>query len=113
MKNIASILLILLMTASALWAQMPGFPPAPGAPRPPGGGMPNNGTPNNNEAPDNSQEMIPPGLIDFQGVDVSQVLEVYAQLVGRTLLRAGLPQAQIVLKTETPLDRKSVVRERV
>jgi general secretion pathway protein D len=110
MKNIASIFLILLMTASALWAQMPGFPPAPQ----PGGGVPNNaaqnnGAQNNNAAPDNSQEMIPPGLIDFQGVDVSQVLEVYAQLVERTLLRAGLPQAQIVLKTETPLTKAEAI----
>jgi general secretion pathway protein D len=112
MKNIAFSFLILLMTASALWAQMPGFPPAPGAPRRPGGGlsnMPNNVAQNNNAAPDDSQEMIPPGLIDFQGVDVSQVLEVYAQLVGRTLLRAGLPSAQIVLKTETPLTKAEAI----
>jgi hypothetical protein len=45
------------------------------------------------------EEIIPAGNINFQGVDVSQVLEVYAKLVGRTLLRAGLPSAQIVLKT--------------
>jgi general secretion pathway protein D len=113
MKNIASFLLILLVTASAVWAQMPGFPPMPGAGRRPGGGMPNNAPQNNavqnNVAPDNSQEMIPPGLIDFQGVDVSQVLEVYAQLVGRTLLRAGLPSAQIVLKTETPLTKAEAI----
>ena len=49
--------------------------------------------------------MIPAGNIDFQGVDVNQVLEVYAKLVGRTLLRAALPQASIVLKTETPLTK--------
>ena len=106
MKNIASILLILLMTASALWAQVPGFPP----PARPLTGLRNNAAPNNNAVPDNSQEMIPPGLIDFQGVDVSQVLEVYAQLVGRTLLRAGLPSAQIVLKTETPLTKAEAIQ---
>ncbi|HXB60432.1 MAG TPA: hypothetical protein VNU95_12735, partial [Candidatus Acidoferrales bacterium] len=138
MKNITSILLILFVTASGLWAQMPGFPPAPTMPRRPGGGLrnlpnnngaqnnvlPNNAAQNNaapytapyaaaqnnNFAPDNSQEMIPPGLIDFQGVDVSQVLEVYAQLVGRTLLRAGLPSAQIVLKTETPLTKAEAIQ---
>jgi general secretion pathway protein D len=120
MKNIASSFLILLLTASALWAQMPGFPPAPAAPRRPGGGLRNNAAQNNaalnntmqnnNAAPENSQEMIPPGLIDFQGVDVSQVLEVYAQLVGRTLLRAGLPSAQIVLKTETPLTKAEAIQ---
>jgi general secretion pathway protein D len=53
--------------------------------------------------------MIPAGNINFQGVDVSQVLEVYAKLVGRTLLRAGLPSAQIVLKTETPLTKTEAI----
>lgn len=60
----------------------------------------------NNSPP---EEMIPAGNINFQGVDVSQVLEVYAQLVGRTLLRAGLPSASIVLKTETPLTKTEAI----
>ena len=55
------------------------------------------------------EEMIPAGNINFQGVDVSQVLEVYAKLVGRTLLRAGLPSASIVLKTETPLTKSEAI----
>jgi general secretion pathway protein D len=55
------------------------------------------------------EEMIPAGTINFQGVDVDQVLEIYAQLVGRTLLRAGLPKAQIVLKTETPLTKSEAI----
>ncbi|HEX3855997.1 MAG TPA: secretin N-terminal domain-containing protein [Verrucomicrobiae bacterium] len=55
------------------------------------------------------EEMIPAGNINFQGVDVSQVLEVYAKLVGRTLLRAGLPSASIVLKTETPLTKTEAI----
>jgi general secretion pathway protein D len=55
------------------------------------------------------EEMIPAGNINFQGVDVSQVLEVYAKLVGRTLLRAGLPTASIVLKTETPLTKTEAI----
>ncbi|MDD5139167.1 MAG: secretin N-terminal domain-containing protein [Verrucomicrobiales bacterium] len=66
-----------------------------------------------NETPaDASQpeEMIPAGNINFQGVDVSQVLEVYAKLVGRTLLRAGLPAASIVLKTETPLTKSEAIQ---
>ncbi len=53
--------------------------------------------------------MIPAGNINFQGVDVSQVLEVYSKLVGRTLLRAGLPQASIILKTETPLTKTEAI----
>ena len=56
------------------------------------------------------EEMIPAGNINFQGVDVSQVLEVYAKLVGRTLLRAGLPSASIVLKTETPLTKSEAIQ---
>ncbi len=137
MKKIISILLLLTLIAPALWAQQtppsltpPNLPPGIRRPpfRPPG--MPqlpqnnagqNNTAPNaqnnnvqnnfNNPAEDPSmQEKIPPGLIDFQGVDVSQVLEVYAQLVGRTLLRAGLPSAQIVLKTETPLTKAEAIQ---
>ena len=66
-----------------------------------------------NTAPDGTapaEEMIPAGNINFQGVDVSQVLEVYAKLVGRTLLRAGLPTASIVLKTETPLTKSEAIQ---
>jgi len=54
--------------------------------------------------------MIPAGNINFQGVDVSQVLDVYAQLVGRTMLRAGLPSAQIILRTETPLTKTEAIQ---
>jgi general secretion pathway protein D len=57
-----------------------------------------------------TEEMIPAGNINFQGVDVNQVLDVYAQLVGRTLLRAGLPAASIVLKTETPLTKSEAIQ---
>jgi general secretion pathway protein D len=107
MKNITSILLILILAALALQAQQPPtFPRNNFIPR-------NNGAPpQNNGSPDNSgdNQLIPPGLIDFQGVDVSQVLEVYAQLVGRTLLRSTLPNAQVVLKTETPLTKAEAIQ---
>ena len=56
------------------------------------------------------EETIPAGTINFQGVDVSQVLEVYSQLVGRTLLRANLPDAKIVLKTQTPLTKVEAIQ---
>jgi general secretion pathway protein D len=56
------------------------------------------------------EETFPAGNINFQGVDVSQVLDVYAKLVGRTLLRAGLPTASIVLRTETPLTRSEAIQ---
>ena len=56
------------------------------------------------------EKEVPAYSYNFEGVDVSQVLEVYAQLVGRTLLRAGLPAAQIILKTETPLTRSEAIQ---
>ena len=56
------------------------------------------------------EEMVPAGDINFQGVDVDQVLDVYARYVGRTLLRAGLPSAKIVLRTETSLTRSEVIQ---
>jgi general secretion pathway protein D len=56
-----------------------------------------------------AEEIIPAGNINFQGVDVNQVLEVYAKLVGRTLLRGSVPQASIILKTETPLTKTEAI----
>jgi general secretion pathway protein D len=56
------------------------------------------------------EEMVPAGDINFQGVDVDQVLDVYARYVGRTLLRAGLPSAKIILRTETSLTRGEVIQ---
>ena len=53
---------------------------------------------------------VPAYNYNFQGVDVNQVLDVYADLVGRTLLRAGLPQASIVLHTETLLTRTEAIQ---
>jgi general secretion pathway protein D len=57
------------------------------------------------------EEVVPANTIDFQGVDVNQVLDVYAKLVHRTLLRsASLPQASIILKTETDLTKAEVIQ---
>jgi general secretion pathway protein D len=61
-------------------------------------------------SPGPKEEMIPAGDINFQGVDLDQVLDVYARYVGRTLLRAGLPQAKIILHTETSLTRSEVIQ---
>src|ERR1017187_9388612 len=54
--------------------------------------------------------MIPQGLIDFEGVEMNQVLVIYAKLVNRTLLRAALPQSQIILKTQTPLTKTEAIQ---
>jgi general secretion pathway protein D len=55
------------------------------------------------------QKEIPGYTYDFPGVDVSQVLDIYADLIGRTLLRAGLPNASIVLHTQTPLTKTEAI----
>ena len=46
----------------------------------------------------------------YDGVDVSQVLTVYSKMVGRTLLRAQLPPASIVLQTESPLTKSEAIQ---
>jgi len=56
------------------------------------------------------EEMIPDGMINFQGVDVGVVLDIYAKLVNRTLLRAAVPNATIVLKTQTSLTRTEAIQ---
>jgi general secretion pathway protein D len=56
------------------------------------------------------EKEIPAYSYNFEGVDVNQVLEVYGQLVGRTMLRANLPGAQIILKTETPLTKSEAIQ---
>ena len=128
-------LLILFLTAPALRAQplpsprhpllrsnqatntpaVPAMPPAPGAPPAAATDAPSTpgAAPSVPAAPAASkppEEMIPAGNINFQGVDVGQVLDVYAQLVGRTMLRAGLPPAQIILRTETPLTKTEAIQ---
>ena len=116
-----TLILILFLTALASWAQpMPNsrrlpqrvnlVTNAPAVPAMPAPGMPPAAAPAAPSAPKPSEEMNPAGNINFQGVDVSQVLDVYAQLVGRTMLRAGLPPAQIILRTETPLTKTEAIQ---
>ena len=56
------------------------------------------------------EETINAGMINFQGVDVNQVLEVYAKLVNRTLLRSTLPDAKIILKSQTDLTKTEAIQ---
>jgi general secretion pathway protein D len=123
--------LILLLTGFSLRAQMPAahrtpvtnnapasIPALPKLPAskspttPVTGAIPPVAGPTNGAAADgteSSEDTIPAGTINFQGVDVSQVLDVYARLVGRTLLHAALPSASIVLKTETSLTKQEAI----
>jgi general secretion pathway protein D len=89
-----------LPTAGA--AAEPGAPDSVPPAEPGASAAPTAGTPTGKE--------IPAYSYTFEGVDVNQVLDVYAQLVGRTLLRAGLPAAQIVLKTETKLTKSEAIQ---
>ncbi len=84
----------------------PGAPGAPGAPAVPLTTADNA----SHSFATSDEEMIAPGLIDFEGVELSQVLDIYAKLVNRTLLRAALPQAQIILKTQTPLTKTEAIQ---
>jgi general secretion pathway protein D len=94
-----------------------GFPGGPGGAGPgpgPGPGVPggaglSSGYSGSSAFAAQPDEMIQPGLIDFEGVELGQVLDIYAKLVNRTLLRGALPQAQIVLKTQTPLTKTEAI----
>ena len=90
----------------------------PGAGAIPGGpgsgnipaGFPNSGYSSAAASASAPEEMIEPGLIKFEGVDIGEVLKIYAKLVNRTLLRGALPQAQIVLDTQTPLTKTEAIQ---
>jgi hypothetical protein len=64
--------------------------------------------------PDTGQsELLPAGTINFPNTDAQQVMQIYAELVGRKLARpTGLPlvpNATIQFRNETPLTRQEVV----
>lgn len=115
--------LVLALTGLELWAQTaPGFPPPTTRRLPQRFGNTNGPatqpryqptTPADSTATAAAaaqEEMVPAKMINWQGVDVNQVLEIYADLVGRTLIRGQLPAAQIVLKTQTPLTKTEVIQ---
>jgi general secretion pathway protein D len=88
----------------------PGFSPQ-GLPAGMPGGAPLGATPVDPLAASTQpEETVPPGTINFQGVDLNAVLEIYAKYVGRTLIRGALPDAKIILKTETPLTKSEVIQ---
>ena len=90
--------LILFLTGLVLRAQTPGLPGNPAdAPVAP-------------TVPASATAEPADVTFEFQGVDVSQVLEVYSKLVNRTLLRAGLPAGQIILVTKTPLTKTEAIQ---
>lgn len=52
------------------------------------------------------EETIPPGMIQFNEADLGQVLDIYALITGRTVLRpAALPAVKITLHAQTKLTK--------
>ncbi len=65
----------------------------------------------NAETISNPDEIVPAGSIDFSSAPLESVLKIYADFVGRNVLRpATLPDAKIVLKQTTVLTKLEVVR---
>jgi general secretion pathway protein D len=57
------------------------------------------------------EDTLPAGTINFPATDLNQVLQIYAELVGRTVLRpTTLPAPTITLKTQTPLTRREAIQ---
>ena len=93
-------------------SSMPALP-APATPTPPAT-TPATTASNNIAAPAPAAKAaaateVPAYSYNFQGVDVNQVLDLYADLVGRTILRGGLPNASIVLHTQSLLTRTEAI----
>lgn len=53
---------------------------------------------------------IPAGTINFQGVDLNQVLRIYGAVSCRNVLHGPLPDARIYLQTATPLNPIEVLQ---
>jgi general secretion pathway protein D len=51
------------------------------------------------------QQETAAGMIDFQNADVLQVLAIYQELSGRTVIRGPLPRVTISVRNQTPLTR--------
>jgi len=57
------------------------------------------------------EEILPPGMIKFQEADLGQVLEIYQELTGRTVLKpTSLPATKISIKTQTELTRTEAIQ---
>lgn len=59
-----------------------------------------------------TEQTIPPGFINWVGADLNnQVLPIYADMVGRSILRpAALPAATIVFKNQTELTKQEAIQ---
>ena len=104
-------------------AAQPALPPGPVAPVPAAGGAPGivpPAAPGTLPATAAAAPAAPPAApapekevagyaINFPGVDVKQVLDVYAKLVNRTLLMGAPPSGTIILHTQSPLTKTEAI----
>jgi hypothetical protein len=57
-----------------------------------------------------TQELIPSGAVSFPGTELSQVLDIYAEVKNRTILRTRfLPPVSVRLKTQCALTREELL----
>jgi hypothetical protein len=57
----------------------------------------------------NAGELLPPGMINFPSTDVNQVLQIYQELVNRTVIRpTALPAQLMVFSNHNPLTRSEL-----
>ena len=60
--------------------------------------------------PTEDETLLAPGMIKFQDSDLLQVLDIYQDLTGRTVVRpTSLPATKISVRSQTPLSRKEAV----
>ncbi len=98
----------------------PGGPPSPGTASAASGTTPGTPTvPNpatsltglSPSSPGQEEEVFPPGLIKFQDADIGQVLDIYQELTGRTVMRPNnLPATKITIRSQTQLTRREAVQ---
>jgi general secretion pathway protein D len=100
-------------TAPPVPGGLPATAPTPGAP---GAGTPAGDEVKIEPSPEalarkaDLEQIMPAGAIDFVAAKLDLVLKIYADLVGKTLLRpANLNAPDIVLKTQTPLTKREII----
>jgi general secretion pathway protein D len=115
MKTI-NIILILLMSALGVWAQpaprRPGLPNFPAFPSPasPNAAATTQSTPMATESSSDTSTNDAGYTYTWTSVDINEVLDVYAGLVGRTLLKpSNLPNGTVTLQTESPLTKAQAI----
>jgi len=98
-------------TAVVAPANTPAISPAP-ALQAPGAATPAQAPKSGPRVPPRTDKTIPPGALKLPGTPIDQVLELYAEYVGRTILRSpsviGTPL--ITLKTQTELTVEEAVQ---